>query len=953
MLPGEDAVPELPSGLVAFLFADLPSAASAWDSSYLDTATRVDQMVDVLSEASSSHSGSVFKIIGESAQSAFPDVSHALSAAIDAQRAFATLWPVTQLPRLAIHVGEATPRGGDYLAPALNRLARLTSASHPGQIVLTEAARELVPLLADDVSLRDLGRHRLRDLLEAERAFQVSAVGLPTSFPPLRGLDGSPHNLPVQPTCLIGREVDLARVHDALSAGDRLITLLGPGGVGKTRLALQIGADELDAFPDGVWWVPLASVTDPDLVLEAIASALPLRLPPNAPLTEALASGLRSRRDLLILDNLEQVPDAALNIDRLLTDAPSTVALVTSRLPLGLPNETEMLIQPLAMPPESRESVSVPSALESPAVQLFVERAQAIRAAFELTPANVQEVVSICRRLDGLPLAIELAAARIRVLAPDALLDRLDRSLSVLTGGARDLPDRQQTLRGAIQWSYDLLSPVQRTAFARLAVMAPAFTSDAAARTFAVYSGTPEVVATLEEMAEQSLLRRMPGLDGIVRWNMLSTIHEFASERLRDLPEASELRRAHATAYLSIAGESEWFEVSNQPELAATFEADLDNYRLALQTLRQSGADGSNDMLRLATMLADFWWLRGHTTEGRNWLEGAIANAADHVSLDLGRALASAGLLAEAQSDVVAARGFQERALEVFRAEGHASGVADALTGLAVIARAEGNLDRARILHQEAFDVWSALGDEQGAAGALLDLGVVTYLRGDIRNAMPVLTEALTIFTAADDLPGIGYARQSLAVVAAMEGRFKDAIVEFRESLRVWEETGNEQMAGTERMNLAEALLLDGEFGEAQSLLHRVITDFELANDTARRATALGLRARIHLALGELAEAAPLLDDALRLAWPSRDIAACAAILDAMAEVSAKSGDMQRARLLVSASNQLRMQSGIKRMPVYAMQLASLNSELCRDGLDDSLSPDVIIERETQRGLRR
>jgi predicted ATPase len=698
--------------------------------------------------------------------------------------------------------------------------------------------------------------------------------------------------------------------------------------------------------------VPLASVTDPHLVLEAIAATMPLRLPADVPLAEALPGLLKPRRDLLILDNLEQVTAAAPIIGNLLAATLSTVVLATSRLPLGLPDETTILIDPLPTP-DARVSVSSIEALESPAVQLFVERAQAVKADFTLTPENAPAVVGICERLDGLPLAIELAAARIRVLAPDALLTRLDRSLSLLTGGARDLPTRQQTLRGAIQWSYDLLSPTERTVFARLAVMAPGFTTEAAARIFRDDADATDTRACLESLSEQSLLRRIVGEDGATRWDMLSTIHDFAREHLDTLREAEALRQAHARAYLAIADESEWFEVTNQPDLAAAFEADHDNYRLALRTLQDQGSAGTQDMLRLATMLADFWWIRGHTSEGRRWLESAIASAGGHQSLDLGRALAAAGLLAEAQSDLPAARRFQERALGVFRAEGYARGVADSLTGLAVIARAEGDLNRARVLHQEAYDVWTALGDEQGAAGALLDLGVVSYLRGDVGNAEPLLTSALEIFAAEDDLSGVAYARQSLAVIAAMRGDFAQAISGFHESLRIWQESGNEHMASIERTNLAEALLLNNEIVEAETLLLGTIDDLEEANDPGRKATALGILGRTRLALGNPSAAETILADALRLAWSVRDLAGCAAILDALAEVCVLIGDCSRARSLVGASNQLRKKTGIERLPAYHARLAKVTSQMASVSETEDSSPDSVIERESQRGLRR
>ena len=950
-LIGVEAVPDLPSGVVAFLFADLESVADGWDTNYQLTAARVDRMVEVLQEVAQAHGGAVFKVIGEAAQAAFTDVPGALGAAIAAQQTFVNLWLADDLPRVAVHVGEATPRDGDYLAPALNRLARLTAASHAGQILLTEAARERLSLPPAEVAIVDLGRHRLRDLLEAEPVFQVSAPGLPDTFPPLRSLDGSPHNLPVQPTRLVGREADLARVHDALRSGDRLITLLGPGGVGKTRLALQAGADELDDFPDGVWWVPLASITDPNLVLEAIASALPLRLPPDVPPAVSLPGLLRSRRDLLILDNFEQVQAAASVVGSLLATASSTVALVTSRLPLGLPNEREIPVNPLPVL-DDHDSASVTAASNSPAVQLFVERAAAVRPGFELTPENVRNVVSICNRLDGLPLAIELAAARVRVLAPEALLARLDRSLQLLTGGARDLPARQQTLRATIQWSYDLLSPNVRTAFARLGALAPGFTTDAAVRILGEYSDPVEIIASAEDLSEQSLLRKVSGADGIVRWDMLLTIHDFAVEHLAKLPEAAALRHAHARAYLAFAEESEWFEVANQPELAATFEADLDNYRSALRFL-QEDEGGSRDMLRLTTILANFWWIRGHTSEGRQWLDKAISNAGERQSLDLGRALGAAGLLAEAQSDLLAARKFQERALDVLRAEGYAGGVADSLTGLAVIARAEGDLDRSHMLHQEAYDVWSALGDEQSAAGALLDIGAVSLLRGDLGKAEPILHEALSRFRALGDAAGEAYALQTLAAVAAMGDRLSEAIAGFRGTVEIWQTLGNEQMIATDQMNLAELLLLQGNPAMAEALLMEAISQFTELGDPARHGSALSILGRARLQHGYAQEAEIMQRDALKMTWEHRDLPASAGVLDALAETAGTMGNLDSGRELFRCSEQLRRSSGLKRLPEYTRRLTDLLGELDQDGSGDAQELQTTVERVLYRGGRR
>lgn len=942
---------ELPSGIVAFLFADLESAAAGWETNYPATAARVERVVETLRAAAANEEGAVFKVVGESAQAAFSGAPEAITAALATQRALAALWPADHLPRLAIHLGEATPRQGDYLAPALNRLARLTAASHAGQILLTEAARGSAGNLPSDVHIVDLGRHRLRDLLEAESVYQLQTPDLPAAFPPLRSLSGSPHNLPVQATRLIGREADLGHVHDAVRARERLITLLGPGGVGKTRLALQAGADELDSFPDGVWWVPLASVTDPGLVLEAISTAMPLRLPPDVPLAEALPALLRARRDLLILDNLEQVTTAAPVIERLLANAPQTTVLATSRILLGLPEETEILIDPLPTPGE-RAADPLESALHSPAVELFVERARSVRPAFDLTTDNARDVIDICERLDGLPLAIELAAARTRVLAPAALKERLGRSLSVLAGGARDLPTRQQTLRATIQWSYDLLSPAERSTFTRLAAMAPGFTGESAIRVLGSQSCAGEISSHLESLEDQSLLRSVISPGGR-RWSMLTTIHDFASELLQAQPEATALRLAHAHAYLAAAEDSAWFDVMNQPALAERFELDHDNYRAALSTLRATGSAEAKNFLRLSTLLANFWWVRGHATEGRTWLQQAIAAAPEDRSLDTGRALGSAGLLAEAQSDLSAARALQEASLAIFRENGFASGVADALTGLAVIARSEGDLSRARMLHQEAHDVWSALDDVQGTAGALLDMGVISYLRGDDANARPILLRALQQFQDAEDTAGEAYALQSLAAVDVMTGRTAEAVAGFRQSLAHWQDIGNEHASATDRMNLAETLLVAGEVDEAEQLLHQAYDDFVALADPARQSAVLGLTGRMHLQRGNLGEAQIMLLDALKLAWEYRDLATTSAVLDALAEVAAQEHDAPGTHRLMDASNQLRATSGLRRLPAYEASLATAASALPVFSSASQATPSEVVESLLYRGVRR
>src|SRR5215207_4126190 len=436
-------MPDLPSGTVAFLFTDVEGSTALWERDRVAMATAVERHFALLREAIAEQDGILFKTIGDAIQAAFPTVPKAISAAIDAQIAlrradWGDLGPLRV--RMAIHAGEGIPRDGDYLAPALNRLSRVLVTGYGEQILLTDTARTLATTLPVGYALQDLGQHRLRDLLEAERIFQLCGPGLPAEFPSLKSLDRQPNNLPAQPTALIGREDELTTLREMVVTPDaRLISLTGPGGTGKTRLALQAAAESLDAFPDGVWFVPLAPMSDPALIPEAIATALGVRQVPGEQVLARLTEHLRSRHTLLVLDNLEQVLGAAPMIGRLIDEAPRLVILATSREPLRLRAERELPIPPLPLPGVSPR-LSLEQALTSPAVRLFVERAQAVKPGFTLEPSNVADVVAISRRLDGLPLAIELAAARVRILTPSALLARLDQRMAILTGGARDLP---------------------------------------------------------------------------------------------------------------------------------------------------------------------------------------------------------------------------------------------------------------------------------------------------------------------------------------------------------------------------------------------------------------------------------------------------------------------------------------------------------------------------------
>jgi predicted ATPase/class 3 adenylate cyclase len=478
----------LPTGTVTFLFTDIVGSTRLWETHSGAMQRALVRHDAILRQAIAEHSGHVFKTVGDAFCAAFATAPAAVDAAIVIQRVILSEpWAACGLNtplevRTVLHTGAADERDGDYFGPPLNRVARLCAVGHGGQILLSLAAQDLArDHLPPMIELRDLGEQRMKDLARPERIFQLVASDLSADFPPLRSLNAYRHNLPAQPTALIGREREVEDLTELVQMPElRLLTLTGPGGTGKTRLALQAAGELVERFADGVWFVGLAAISDPTLVASAIAGVLGLREQGDRPIAELLRGYLREKSLLLLLDNFEQVLPASGLVADLMAAAPQLKILVTSRVVLRLYGEREYVVPPLSlperMPPPTFERVT-----QYEAVRLFIERARAVRSDFTVTAANAPLIAEICHRLDGLPLAIELAAARSKLFAPQAILSRLDKRLMVLTGGAQNLPARQQTLRGAIDWSYDLLDAAERESFARLGVFVGGCTLEAAA----------------------------------------------------------------------------------------------------------------------------------------------------------------------------------------------------------------------------------------------------------------------------------------------------------------------------------------------------------------------------------------------------------------------------------------------------------------------------------------
>jgi predicted ATPase/class 3 adenylate cyclase len=583
---------ELSSGSFTFLFTDLEGSTQLWEQFPQAMKPALERHDALLRAAVESSNGQVVKTTGDGLMAFFASALDGVKACLKAQQNLKDEpWGETGPlhVRMGLHVGEAQPRGGDYYGPTVNRAARLMSVAHGGQVLLSAVTVDLVAdLLPEGASLLDLGEHRLKDLERSEHIFQLLHPDLIADFPPLASLDLRPNNLPAQPTPLIGREAELGEIMKRLnSEGVRLLTLTGPGGIGKTRLALQAAADLIDRFEDGVYLVDLTPIRDPEAVPAAIARVVGIRETSDQSLLEELKEQLRAKTMLLLLDNFEQVTAAAPKVLELVQACPRLKLLVTSREALHVRGEYVFPVPPFALPKGDHKRPSIEQLAQSEAVQLFNERAQAVKHDFQLTEENIPLVAEICTRLDGLPLAIELAAARIRLFTPQALLERLGSRLKLLRGGARDLPARQQTLRDAINWSYELLDAGEQCLFELLAVFPGGCSFEAVETTGSGIKCLDEtgmdVLDGMTSLVEKSLIRQTEQDAGESRLLMLETMREFAVERLEGDPDFSaSARRAHATYYADFA-QRQWKCLTGDGREAALADlsADIENVKTA------------------------------------------------------------------------------------------------------------------------------------------------------------------------------------------------------------------------------------------------------------------------------------------------------------------------------------------------------------------------------------
>jgi predicted ATPase/class 3 adenylate cyclase len=754
-----------PRESLTFLFTDLESSTRLWDRFPDAMKVAVERHDAILRDAVEDADGRVVKVMGDGLMAVFWSAADGVKACLEAQLALRNeAWGQTGplRVRMGMHAGEAQRRAGDFFGPPVNRAARIMAAAHGGQVLLSERAAQLVDhRLPAEAGLRDLGEHRLKDLFQPEHIFQLVHPALSSDFAPLATLSHRPNNLPTQPSEFLGREAQLAAIRDLLdAAGVRLLTLTGPGGIGKTRLALQAAADQIDRFEDGVYFVDLSTTRDPDAVFAAIVRAVGLTGTSDGRLLDALKLELRSRHMLLILDNFEQVIGAADNVADLLQQCSELKVLVTSREALTVRGEHLLAVPPLSVPDDGAARMSAEQVAEYESVRLFVERAREARPGFALTDDNAAAVAEISSRLDGLPLALELAAARVKLFAPDELSDRLRSRLELLGRGPRDLPARQRTLRSTIEWSYQLLDVEERAIFELLSVFSP--TRVESVEEVVERLGSLRdigVVERLTSLVDKSLVQSVES-GGLQRLSMLETIREYAAERRRDAPGLGvAAERAHAEYFSDFAqGKRDRLYGPEREDTLADLEVELGNLLTAWRYWV-----AAHDLQQLEKLLDGLWVLH----DARGWYDGAVGLTSD--LLDVLSAVPSTpdrtqteiSLRASLARGILATRGYTEEAEETFMGALALSDEAGerprpfpVLRSLATFYLYRGEFDKAGAIGRELLDLAEQQGDTGLQVEGHLVVGSSIAFRGDVSTGMDHLERAIALFDPHRHQPG-------------------------------------------------------------------------------------------------------------------------------------------------------------------------------------------------------
>lgn len=780
------------SAVTTFLFTDIAGSTSLWEREPDKMRPALARHDQIVRGAVEDHHGVLVKSTGDGIHAAFSDPADGVAAAVALQRALADpahTAGVRLSVRCGLHAGVDERRDGDFFGVNVNRAARIMSAAHGGQILVSQTVTDLLGSRLPGVSLRELGAVRLRDLAGPERLWQVVVEGLRHEFPALRSLEVTPNNLPQQLTTFVGREREILEIQQLLGSG-RLLTLCGMGGLGKTRLALQAAADVVDAYPDGVWFVELAAVDDARLVPQVVASVLGVKDVAGKSVTEALLGFAKDRTLLLLLDNCEHLGAACAELAvQLLQSGPGVRILATSRESLHVRGEMTYPVTPLSVPSAARGvSLDVLRSFES--VGLFLDRAAAAQAHFKLTEANACAVVDICRQVDGIPLALELAAVRLRAMSVQDISTRLQDRFRLLTGGDRTALPRQQTLRALIDWSYDLLTEPERLVFRRLSVFAGGWTLEAAED---VCSGgamdRAGVVDLLAQLAEKSLVALEPTTG---RYSLVETVRQYAQEKLAASGEQPALRSQHLAFFVAVAERARSELIGPlQAEWLTRIDRDAENLLSAHASCALDPAAGSAG-LQLVTGLKQYLHRRGLLGLGQRLLAEALAHpGAQARDLERSRALFTLGQICNFLGRFDEALAHLQDSLAIGRELGDRQQVAASLQPLGIVLTAKGDLAAARSCYEEAIVLAHEIGEKWKIATALNNRAQLHRLEGELDAAQRLFEGALALFRQLGDQESTAITLLNLAMIGIYSGAVDDARAMLLETLKIIDATGS------------------------------------------------------------------------------------------------------------------------------------------------------------------
>ncbi len=889
-----------PSGTVAFLFTDI-EGSTRLAQEFPDTLpAAIERHNEILKKAIESNKGYVFEFVGDAFCAAFESADDAIKAAYEAQfNLNSEEWKDARIKvRMGIHCGKCEWNGSNYMGYiTLARTQRIMSVAYGGQILLSSDAHGLKRgKIPECISFREFGERRLKDLIQPVRIFQLASSEIPSEFPQLKTLDARPNNLPVQLTSFVGRVEEIKKIKDLLN-GTHLLTLAGTGGVGKTRLAMQVAADIIDDYSNGVWIVELADITDPKFLPQAIAQAIGVKEEPKRELEETLKEYLQDKEILLILDNCEHVIDACAKlVEKLLESCQKMKIIATTREILKCSGEQVHHVAPLTLH-NPRKKISPEKLTQYEGVRLFVERALSVNPGFRVTNENAKALAEICHQLDGIPLSIELAAARMKVLSVEKISERLSDMFKLLTGGKRTALPRQQTLRAMIDWSYELLSENEKTLLRRLAVFAGGWTLEEA-----------EEVCTDEKLDELDILDLLSNLNekSIVmysedkeRYRMLETIRQYGEEKLSEFNEGNLISEKHLGYYLKLSELAEPnLKGVNQREWLEQLEEEHGNLQAALTWSLK--AEKNEEGVRLAAALGRFWLIRGHLSMGRRWMESVLLNGKSVSKPVKSNALNLSGLLAYGQGDYSHAKQLYEESLALRRETDDKKRIAETLSNLGDVAYSQGEYEQANSLCEENLLLQRELGDERSIALSLNTMGMIAYSQGDYGNAQKLFQESLDLRNKLGDKRSIAYSLNNLGLTHFSLGKYEQSEKFYEESLALQRELGNKQGIAASLHNLGLVLFSQKnlekakEFYEESLLMHREL------GDKRGISSSLNNLGKVEISNGDYERTRKLTEESLKLRLEIGDKMGIAESLIQSSEIMSIEGNFRESLLILS-----------------------------------------------------